>query len=205
MPSSDRYTRTAIVLHWLIATLVLLQFPWGWWMQTIPKQPVGPRVDAYNLHKSIGLTILVLALVRLAWRLRHRPPPLPHLPRWQRSVAWINHGVLYGVILAMPIMGYLGSAFSGYPVKYFGWVLPAWSARNDALKDLMSTGHFAVSWVLLAAVVLHLAAVIKHTREGGRWLLARMGWRRPRAGRAASRRREVAASRSAIPSARSRQ
>jgi len=60
MPSSDRYTRTAIVLHWLIAAIVIAEFAWGWWMQEIPKQPPGFRADAFNLHKSIGLTILVI-------------------------------------------------------------------------------------------------------------------------------------------------
>ena len=72
-----RYTTTAIVLHWGIALLVLGQFAWGWWMQEIPKQPVGQRVDAFNLHKSCGLVILALMLFRLGWRIGHPPPPLP--------------------------------------------------------------------------------------------------------------------------------
>ena len=66
MSPSDRYSRTAIALHWLIALAVIGQFAWGWWMQDIPKQPPGPRVDAFNLHKSIGLTILALMCVRVA-------------------------------------------------------------------------------------------------------------------------------------------
>ena len=76
-----RYTRTAIALHWLIAILVLGQFAWGWWMQEIPKQPVGPRVDAFNLHKSIGMTIFALMVLRLAWRVGHPAPALPPMPR----------------------------------------------------------------------------------------------------------------------------
>lgn len=179
MQSSDHYTRTAVVLHWLIAGLVVVQFSWGWWMQTIAKQPVGPRVDAFNLHKSAGLTILALMLARLAWRLAHRPPPLPPMPVWQKRIARLNHGLLYAALLGMPLAGYLGSAFSGYPVRYFGFVLPAWSASHPELKELMSVVHFALSWVLAAAVALHVAAVVKHTREGGSPLLARMGWRRP--------------------------
>ncbi len=186
MPFSERYTRTAVVLHWLIAGLVMLQFAWGWWMQTIPKQPVGPRVDAFNLHKSVGLTILALALVRLAWRATHPPPALPELPAWQRRAAHVNHGLLYGLIVAMPVVGYLNSAFSGYPVRYFGWVLPAWSGKHEALKDLMSDVHLGLACILALAVLLHLAAVIKHTREGGRWLLARMSWP-ARSGTASSR------------------
>ena len=64
MPRSDRYTWTAIALHWLIAIVVIVQFKWGWWMQDIPKQPPGGRADAFNLHKSVGLTILALMIVR---------------------------------------------------------------------------------------------------------------------------------------------
>ena len=75
-----RYTRTAVVLHWLVAGLVIVQFAWGWWMQEIPKEPVGPRVDAFNMHKSVGLTILALMMVRILWRIAHRPPPLPDAP-----------------------------------------------------------------------------------------------------------------------------
>lgn len=165
-------------MHWLIAVLASVQFTWGWWMQSIPKQPVGPRVDAFNLHKSVGLTILVLMVARLVWRLTHRPPPLPPMPAWQRVIARLNHGFLYVALIGMPVAGYLGSAFSGYPVRYFGWTLPAWSGPHPELKDLMSTIHFGLSWLLAGAVGLHLAAVVQHTREGGTWLLARMGWGR---------------------------
>ena len=80
---TSRYTRTAIALHWLVAVLVIAQIAWGWWMQEIPKQPVGPRVDAFNLHKSVGMTIFALMALRLGWRLGHPPPPLPAMPGWQ--------------------------------------------------------------------------------------------------------------------------
>ena len=75
MDRPHRYSRTAIALHWLVAALVVAELAWGPWMQTIPKQPVGPRVDAFNAHKSLGILILALVLVRLGWRLAHRPPP----------------------------------------------------------------------------------------------------------------------------------
>ncbi len=71
---APRYTRTAIALHWLIAILVIGQFAWGWWMQEIPKQPVGPRVDAFNLHKSVGMTIFLLMALRVGWRRAIRRP-----------------------------------------------------------------------------------------------------------------------------------
>ncbi len=181
MPPSDpqRYTRTAVLLHWLIAAMVSVQFCWGWWMQTIPKQPVGPRVDAFNLHKSVGLTLLALMLVRLGWRLAHRPPPLPPMPAWQALAARATHGALYVALLVQPLTGYLGSVFSGYPVKYFGLALPPWAGAHPALKDFLSAVHLATSWVLAAAVALHVAGAAKHALVDRDGLLARMGIGRP--------------------------
>jgi cytochrome b561 len=163
MPASDvRYTRTAIVLHWTIAVAAAAQVALGWAMQSIPKQPPGLRADAFNLHKSIGLTILLLMALRIAWRIAHAPPPLPSMPAWQRAAAKANHGLLYLVLLALPSTGYLGSAWSGYPVRYFGLALPGWSAKNDILKAAMSDAHLALSLVLAAAVLLHVAAAMHH-------------------------------------------
>ena len=175
MSTSERYTRTAIALHWLIAILVIFQFAWGWWMQGIPKQPVGPRVDAFNLHKSIGMTIFALMLVRILWRMAHRPPPLPELPSWQAKAARITHFLLYAALVVQPLAGYLGSEWSGFPVKFFGVTLPSWAGKNAVLKDLMSTAHLATSWVIAAIVVLHVAAALKHAFVDRNGLLARMG------------------------------
>lgn len=177
MSPSDRYSRTAIALHWLVAVAVIVQFAWGWWMQGIPKQPVGPRVDAFNLHKSIGLTILTLMCVRALWRWRHPAPPLPSMPAWQAKLAHANHVLLYAALFVMPVAGYLGSVFSGFPVKYFGMTLPAWGWKDNAIKDFMSAVHFTASWVLAAAVVLHVAAALKHWFVDRDALVARMGLR----------------------------
>ena len=81
-------------------------------------------------------------------------------------------------MLATPVIGYLGSAFSGYPVRYFGGMLPAWSAKHEAAKDLMSVLHLAFAWVLATAVTVHVLAVVRHTVHGGSAMLGRMGWRR---------------------------
>ena len=175
MSASERYTRTAIALHWLIAALVIFQFAWGWWMQDIPKQPVGPRVDAFNLHKSIGMTIFALMVVRILWRIVHSPPPLPRMPQWQARVALANHALLYAALVIQPLVGYLGSEFSGFPVKFFGLMLPGWAGKSVAMKDLMSTIHLATSWVIAVTVVLHIAAALKHALVDRDRLLARMG------------------------------
>ncbi|MEP7275383.1 MAG: cytochrome b [Betaproteobacteria bacterium] len=177
-----RYTATAIALHWGIALLVVAQFAWGWWMQEIPKQPVGPRVDAYNLHKSCGLVILALMLFRLGWRIGHPPPPLPPMPRWQAWLAAATHVTVYAALFAMPLSGYLGSAFSGYPVKFFGMTLPAWAPKSVPLKTLMEVAHLTVSWILAAATLLHFAGAAIHAVAAD-GLLARMGVGRPAARR----------------------
>ena len=172
--SEARYTRVAIALHWLVAALVLVQVAWGWGMQEIPKQPPGLRADAFNVHKSIGLTIFALMLVRLGWRLRHPPPPLPPLPRWQSMLARGNHAVLYVALFVMPIAGYLGSVFSGYPVKAFGVTWTAWGWKDDSIKAAMSLVHLWTSWVLVGAIGLHLAGVAKHAIVERDGLMRRM-------------------------------
>ncbi len=179
-PSDDgvRYTRVAVALHWSIAVLVICQFAWGWWMQGIPKQPVGPRVDAYNLHKSIGMTIFLLMALRLLWRWRHPAPALPPMPGWQAAAARATHVLLYVVLLLQPVFGYLGSEVSGYPVKYFGMTLPGWAGKHEALKDLLSTAHLVNSWVLATLVAVHVAAALKHALVERDGVLARMGWGR---------------------------
>jgi len=172
---SGRYTRTAIALHWLIALAVIVQFCWGWWMQGIPKQPPGIRADAFNLHKSVGMTIFMLMSVRLLWRWRHPPPSFPPMPKWQAGLAHGVHATLYAVLLLHPLSGYLGSVFSGYPVKFFGMTLPAWGHSEPALKNFFSASHFVTSWVLLAAVALHVAGALKHALVDRDGLLSRMG------------------------------
>ena len=174
-PRVDRYTRTAIALHWLIAVAVIVQFCWGWWMQGVPKQPAGMRADAFNLHKSVGKTILMLMSVRLLWRWGHPPPAFPAMPKWQAALAHVVHATLYAVLLLHPLSGYLGSVFSGYPVKLFGMTLPAWGHNDPALKNFFSASHFVTSWVLLAAVTLHVAGALKHALVDRDGLLARMG------------------------------
>ena len=184
MPNSEqatRYTKTAIVLHWLIAAAVLGLIGWGWWMQTIPKSPTGPRVDAFNLHKSVGMTVLLLMLARIAWRAGHPPPPFVPMPQWQAQLARAVHLLLYVCLIVQPLSGYLGSAFSGYPVRFFGFVLPAWAPKNDALKDAFSIVHLVDSWVLVGLLVLHLAGTVKHAlleRDGS----FRRMWPRARSG-----------------------
>jgi len=165
----ERYGRVAMTLHWAIALLALFQIGLGWWMIDIPKSPAGLRAAWFNVHKSFGITIGMLMLARLGWRLGHVPPPLPaSLPRWQARTARLSHGVLYVALIMQPLVGYLGSSFTRYPIKYFGITLPNWGWDAPALKELCSNVHFALACLITGLVALHIAAALKH-------LLARDG------------------------------
>lgn len=160
---APRYHPVSIALHWVIVLLVVGQLVLGWWMIDIPKTPPGPRASWFNVHKSIGLTIGLLMLARLAWRLRHGAPPLPPaMPRWQQNAAHASHFLLYTCVILQPLWGYLGSTFTKYPIKYFGLTLPHWGWDSPALKDLFSVLHFATAWVLMAMIAVHVVAALKH-------------------------------------------
>jgi cytochrome b561 len=169
---ASRYPLTVVALHWVTAVAVVGLVVLGWWMQAIPKDPVGPRADAYNLHKSIGLTVLVLMFLRLGWRIARRPPELPPLPAWQAWAARAVHALLYVLMFVDAFSGYLGSAVSGFPVKYFGVTLPAWVGANPMLKEACSVVHLVASWGLVVVIALHLVATLYHQwvlRDGLLW------------------------------------
>ena len=157
------YTRTAVVLHWLIGVAVLAQITLGLWMITIPKVPIGVRAGWFNVHKSIGITLAVLILVRILWRLFHQAPPLPAtMSKWERIAAKANHLLLYACMIVMPVSGYLGSSFTKYPILYWGIKLPQWGWDSPALKDLFSQVHFVTVIIFIALIALHIAAALKH-------------------------------------------
>ena len=176
--STRRYPLTVIVLHWTIAAAMVGLVVLGWWMQVIPKEPVGPRADAYNLHKSIGLATLLLMFARVAWRATHGPPELPSLPLWQAHAATAVHALLYAGMFVAALSGYLGSAVSGFPVKFFGWVLPAWAPASAGLKEACSVLHLISSWALVAAIGVHVMATFYHQWALHDGLLWRMWPRR---------------------------
>jgi len=174
------YDRVAITLHWLIAAGVFAQIALGWWMIDIPKSPPGLRAGWFNLHKSIGITLGLLILVRLAWRLTHRPPRLPpSLPAWQRAAAAFNHTLLYVCMVVMPVSGYLGSSFTKYPIKYWGYTLPRWGWDAPVLKELTSQIHYATVGIFMVLIALHVAAALRHALLGRDGVFERM-WAWPR-------------------------
>lgn len=169
-----RYSGVAIALHWLVAIAVVVTFPLGVYMADLPPSAGKSGLTAY--HKWIGVTVFALMGARLAWRLAHRPPPLPAaLPPWQRRAAAIAHGGLYALLLAIPLSGWLYSSAAGVPTVYLDrWRLPDLVGENDALAAVLKLAHQSLNFALLALVVVHVAAAVKHhfvERDG---LLARM-------------------------------
>lgn len=168
------YTRTAIFLHWLSAFLIFAVFPLGVYMHELPLSPT--KLQLYSYHKWLGITILLLAAARLAWRLGHTPPPLPAaIPPWQQRAAHALHGLLYLLLLAIPLSGWLMSSAKGFQTIYLGVLpLPDLVGKDNALGALLTEVHEILNFTLLALVVAHVGAAFKHhfiDRDG---VLARM-------------------------------
>jgi cytochrome b561 len=173
-PTVDRYTRATVALHWLLAAALFAQLALGWWMIDLPKSPPGLRAGWYNVHKSIGLTLALVVLLRVVWRSTHAAAADLLLPRWQRKAASLTHAALYLCMLVIPVSGYLGSTFTRYPVRYFSLVLPTWNVPWPAAKELMSSVHYGAVLLFMALLTLHITAALWHwwQRDG---VTARMG------------------------------
>ncbi len=159
---STHYTRTAIILHWLIALLILVAFPVGLYMVGMKLSPA--KLQIYSWHKWTGVTVLMLVVLRLIWRATHRPPALPgSLGRFEALAAHGAHGLLYLLMIAVPMAGWLFSSAKGFPVVWFGVLqLPDLVGKNTALADLLREAHEILAWSLIVVVVAHAAAAIKH-------------------------------------------
>ena len=157
-----RYTRTAMLLHWLMAVLILGLFGLGIYMADLPLSP--QKLKLYSYHKWAGITVLLLALGRVAWRIGHKPPPLPaSQARWQQRAAHAGHGLLYVLIFAAPLTGWMMSSALGFPVVWFGVLpLPDLIDRNKELGELLKLVHSYLNYAFIVVVTGHALAAIKH-------------------------------------------
>jgi cytochrome b561 len=180
--AQQRYTAFAIVLHWAIAIAILLMIPLGWWMgDRIEEGVVTDGVfQAFQFHKSIGLTILALSLVRLGWRLANPPPPLPpHMPAWERAIAKATHWAFYFLMIALPLTGWLfvsagWSLHENEPLvvatHWFGLIrvpelfgLPyAAESMRAGVADVSMNVHSKLAWGVIVLAILHVGAALKH-------------------------------------------
>jgi cytochrome b561 len=158
---AGRYTSTAIGLHWLIAALIGVALVMGWVMTDMAITPL--KLKLYNWHKWVGVTVLWLAAVRILWRVTHRAPAMVAMPAWQRIAAHALHGVLYLLMLAQPLSGWIFSNASGYPIVYLRLLpLPNLVEKNKQLADQWHEIHETLGWLLVAVLVVHLLAALKH-------------------------------------------
>jgi cytochrome b561 len=187
-----RYTAVAIVLHWAIAIGILAMIPFGWWMSDLIHAPDtrAHGVAAFQLHKSIGLSILMLSLARLGWRLMHPPPPLPAgMAQWERLAATATHWGFYVLMIALPLSGwaYVSTGFDQagrplvVPTLWFGLFevphLPI-AGADEAVRRAASQGamsaHSAMAWGAIGLAVLHVGAALKHQFFNKDGVLGRM-------------------------------
>lgn len=164
-----RYGGVAIGLHWLTAVAILLMLASGLTMTRMT-----PGMTAFNLyqwHKALGITILALTLIRLVWRLTHRPPPLPAtMPTWEQRAARLAHLGFYLLLLGLPLSGWLLVSVSplNLPTSWFGQFLiphlpaPADPDFRSLLNDAAQRTHDLAGWVLIALLVLHIGAALRH-------------------------------------------
>ncbi|NML31356.1 cytochrome b [Paraburkholderia antibiotica] len=167
-----RYTRTAITLHWLIALLMIVNVVLGLSADSLPDDWVRPVIDT---HKSIGITVLGLALLRILWRVSHRPPPLPReFPAWEKLAAHLAHFVLYLLMIALPLSGWLhDSAWKDaatHPMQWFGlfqwprigYVMQLAPTLKETLHDRFGALHTWLGYALYALLAMHIGGALKH-------------------------------------------
>jgi len=158
-----RYTRAAIVFHWLLALLVFTMIGLGLYMTGVPKGSPD-RAFYFNLHKSIGVTTSLLVIARLWWRAKNPPPPLPaSMAGWEVQAARINHALLYMCLVVMPLSGFAATQFTKYGIKYFGlFKIPPMGSENKVVYDLLQGIHGVTATLLIVLVIVHVIAALKH-------------------------------------------
>lgn len=181
--STTRYTKTAVVLHWLIGLAIIAMFAIGFYMHDLPKdapkaiaydlfdlgiytwqlaEEVSPRTFYFNLHKSVGVTLLALILIRVYWRLTHQPPAfLSSIKAWEVKLANVVHNLMYVLMVIMPLSGMIMATYSKYGIVWFGIPFIEGLDHPD-LRDFFKEVHEVTGIILLLLIVLHIAGALKH-------------------------------------------
>ena len=149
-------------LHWIVAALIFTQFALGWIAEEWPRSPT--KVDIFVWHKSIGILILTLAVLRLCWRMINRTPALPaETTRLERWAAHASHALLYLLIVVMPVSGWVINSAANFPLKLF-WIVPLPNivAPSKAVQHTAASVHLVLFWTLATVVTVHVAAAFRH-------------------------------------------
>jgi len=183
MFKTQRYSKVAVILHWLIAIGIFSMLAFGWYMAELPKdapkqiafdlfdfgiytlqlsEAVSPRTFYFGLHKSIGITLLALIIVRFLWRLTHKPPAmLTSYQPFERKLATGVHHLLYLMMFAVPLTGLIMAAASKYGAKWFDvTIIPGFD--NEMVRDIFHEAHEIAGVLIVAILALHIAGALKH-------------------------------------------
>lgn len=181
--TNNQYTKTAIVLHWLIGIAIFAMFALGWYMADLPKdapkamsfdlfdlgiynwqlaEEASPRTFYFNLHKSVGVTLLALIAFRLFWRITHRPPALlDSLTASEKKIATAGHHTLYLLMFLVPVTGVLMALYSKFGLKWFG--IDVFSGLdNTVMRDNFVEAHEVLGIVMLVVIGVHILGALKH-------------------------------------------
>ncbi len=171
--SPHRYSLPAILLHWLMAVGLIAAIGFGWYVSELPMSL--QRLKMINWHKWFGISLLLLFVLRLGWRLFRAPPPPVPQPAWQLRAATVLHGLLYLLMAAVPLLGWSYSSAAGFPVVWFGALpLPDLVAPDRELAATLKGLHKIAAWTLALLILGHVAAALKHQFLDRDRLLARM-------------------------------
>lgn len=159
---THHYTPMAKALHWLMALLLFGLLALGFYMQDLPLSP--QKLQLYSWHKWAGVTVFLLVIFRLAWRITHRPPALPdHMPKVMQFAAHVGHALLYLLMVAIPLSGWLMSSAKGFQTVWFGILpIPDLVNKNKGLGDLLQMIHQNLNLLFAAVIAGHIGAALKH-------------------------------------------
>ena len=167
-----------MLLHWVLAIALIAIFGLGLYMTGLPFSP--QRLKLYNWHKWAGVTILALSVLRLVWRITHRPPALPRameraMPVWQKAAHHATHHLLYVLFFAVPLIGWAYRSAAGFPIVFLGlWQLPDFVPVSKELAEAIKPWHELSAYAMAGLVVVHVAAALKHQFIDRDGLLQRM-------------------------------
>lgn len=160
--SNGDWSQTAKIFHWIVVVGVVVMISLGVWAEETPVSPLKFKLFGY--HKATGILVLLTMIARLGWRLRNPRPPLPdHMPPWEKRAAEITHWLLYGLLIAIPISGWVMSSAANFPVSMYGlFSLPDLVGPSKALSKAAAQTHHLLLYLVMATLAAHIGAALRH-------------------------------------------